>query len=299
MVRHYGASPGRVSASKDTKPGYDYLCEISPSFDDWKGVVRTANELGLDVIVMPNDRASLEFAETVSPKAYVLSAACFEEYDCIATVAQAGQPVYLRVGGATLGEIETVIGIIRKGGVDDITLLYGHQDYPSGIAETNLGFLTCLKNTFGLPVGIAGHVGADENFALIAPLLYIPLGVTCIEKHISYDRSVKGEDFESALNSNEFALLVKRIRQTEAAMGHRHAAGLDKSSAFYRHNVRKRVVATHDIKAGQRIERSDLAAKRADEGVSPIHIDCFVGQIAASDIPMETGMVFGIVRGHK
>jgi sialic acid synthase SpsE len=297
MVRLYGSGPGRVSAGKDTKPIYDYLCDISPSFEDWETVVAKAKNLGLDVVIMPNDWASFRFAETINPDAYVLSAACFEEYDFISAVGESSRPVYLRVGGAMLGEIETVIGLLRKTGSENITLLYGHQNYPTGISETNLGFLTCLKNTFGLPVGIADHVDADEDFALIAPLLAIPLGITCIEKHITHDRGQRGEDFESALNGAELALLVKRIRDSESALGLQHAVGLDESSAIYRGNVRKHLVAARDIKLGELLKREDMIAKRADEGMTPARVDELVGRRAAIDIPKDKGLEIGMTKG--
>lgn len=298
MVRHYGAGPGRVSAGKDTQPVYDYLCEISPSFDDWASVVAYAKVKGQDVIVMPNDWASLTFAETISPAAYVLSAACFEEYDFISAIGETGRPVYLRVGGATLGEIETVIALLRKAGNSSITLLYGHQNYPTQVSDTNLNFLTCLKNTFGLPVGIADHVDADEDFATIAPLLAVPLGVTCIEKHITHDRAKKGEDFESALNGDELALLIRRVRQSEEALGLKFAEGLDESSSQYRTVARKRLVAARDIQAGETLNREDIAAKRADEGESPVNMDKFIGRKLAIDITMDQGLLSTMLRSE-
>ncbi len=293
MVRHYGSGPGRVSAGKDTKPIYDYLVEISLSFDAWAEVVEAARKTDLDVIVMPNDGASLTFAETVSPDAYVLSAACFEEHDFIARVGATGRPVYLRVGGATLGEIETVIGVLRGAGAREIVLLYGHQNYPTGPAETNLAALTRLRQAFGLPVGIAEHVDAEDEFATIAPLLAIPLGVCAIEKHLTHDRSKRGEDFESALNADEFALLVERVRKAESAIG-TGEIGTDDSSARYRRNVRKRLVAAAPIRKGETITDAMVAAKRSDEGLSPARRSELVGRIAARNIEADTGLTFDL-----
>ena len=130
------------------------------------------------------------------------------------------------------------------------------------------------------------RIGACTN----APLLAIPLGVTCIEKHITHDRAKKGEDFESALNADELALMIKRVRQTESALGLRFAEGLDDSAALYRKNVRKRLVAARDIKAGEVLGRADIAAKRADEGDTPARIDGFIGRTAAIDIAMDEGL---------
>ncbi len=295
MVRHYGSGPGRVSAGKDSKPIYDYLVEISPSFDAWAGIVAHARKRNIDVVVMPNDPTSLKFAETQKPDAYVLSAACFEEYDFIRAVARTGRPIYLRVGGATLGEMETVINLIRAEKNESITLLYGHQNYPTGIDDTNLSLLSCLKSTFGLPVGIADHVDANDDFAGIVPLLAIPLGISCIEKHITHDRAKKGEDFESALNPGELKRLVERVRKAERALGRAHATGLDASSALYRKNVRKRLVAARLIRAGEVIAEDAVAAKRGDEGLTASYKEHVVGRVAARDIAFDQAITFDII----
>ena len=297
MVRHYGTGPGRVSAGKETRPIYDYLVDISPSFDVWTEVVSHARKRGLDVVVMPNDPASLQFAETQNPDAYVLSAACFEEYGFISSVGQLGRPLYLRVGGGTLGEIEKVINILRATPCGPVTLLYGHQNYPTGIEHTNLGFLTCLKNTFGLPVGIADHIDADDDFAGVAPLLAVPLGISCIEKHITHDRAKRGEDFESALNPDELKLMVERLRKAEKALGGARAIGLDESSARYRANIRKRLVATRSIKAGETIGESDVAAKRGDEGLTASFREHIVGRVARRDIAFDQGFTLDLIEG--
>jgi N,N'-diacetyllegionaminate synthase len=289
MVRHYGAGPGRVSAGKDVKPIYEYLEEISLSFDDWRSVAGAIEKTGMDLIVMPNDNASFEFAETLSPDAYVLSAACFEEREFISRVGASGKPVYLRVGGATLGEIETVIGVLKDAGAEDLILLYGHQNYPTGPADTNLAALTRLQQSFGLPVGIAEHVDAEDEFAVIAPLLAIPLGVVAIEKHLTHDRGKRGEDFESALNGDEFEAFVNNVRKAESAIG-RGEIGTDESSALYRKNVRKRLVAATAISAGQIISDDQVAAKRSDEGLSPGRRADIVGRVAIEDIAPDTGL---------
>ena len=295
MVRHYGAGPGRVSAGKDTKPIYDYLVEISLPFNSWADIVSHARQRGLDIIVMPNDLISFKFAETQKPNSYVLSAACFEEYDFIREVARTGRPIYLRVGGATLGEMEVVINLIRGEKNEAITLLYGHQNYPTKIDDTNLNFLSCLRSTFGLPVGIADHVDADDDFAGIAPLLAIPLGVSCIEKHITHDRAKKGEDFESALNPDELKRLVEQVRKSERALGQAYAVGLDASSALYRKNVRKKLVAARLIHAGESITSENVVAKRSDEGLSASCKNQIIGRIARRDIAFDEGITFDVL----
>jgi sialic acid synthase SpsE len=290
MVRHYGSGPGRVSAGKEERSIYEYIVEISLDFDAWREVAQTATQRGLDLIVMPNDGASLAFAESLEPAAYVISAASFEELEFIERIGALGRPVYLRVGGATLGEIETVIERLRAGGNERITLLYGHQNYPTKIADTNLRFLTCLRETFGLPVGIADHIDAADDFATIGPLLAIPLGAVAIEKHVTHDRALRGEDFESALGPAELTAFIARVRKAETALGRRYAEGLSESSRAYRANSRKRLVAARDIAPGETLDAEAVVAKRSDSGCSPARRDEIVGARARRPIARDEGI---------
>jgi sialic acid synthase SpsE len=298
MVRHYGSGPGRVSAGKPTNSIYDYLTRISLPFADWRAVAAVVREVGLELVIMPNDAPSLAFAERLDPAAVVVPPASFEEYDFIEAIGRAGKPVYIRVGGASIGEIEAVINRLRGVGNEQITLLYGHQNYPTRVSDTNLLFLRCLRDTFGYPVGIADHIDAEDDFAAIAPLIAIPLGITCIEKHLTYDRAKRGEDFESALNRDEFKLLVERVRKAEQALGVGHATPLDDASIKYRTTVRKRLVAARDIKAGETLTAEAIAAKRADDGASPALKSAFIGATAAVDLPRDSGIDWSRVKSR-
>lgn len=295
MVRHYRAGPGRVSAGKDVKPIYDYLVEISLSFEDWRDVVGYARSLGLDVVVMPNDPESLTFAGSLNPDAFVLSAACFEEQEFIRRVGEQKKPTYLRVGGATLGEIESVVSVLRSAGNSEITLLYGHQNYPTKISQTNLRYLPLLHSTFGLPVGLADHVDGDDEFSAVVPTMAVALGVSCVEKHMTHSRALRGEDHESALDEDEFKLMVERVRKAEVALGRGDLTYLLADSTNYRVNIRKRVVAARSIVQGEVITKDALVCKRSDEGAWPAQIELLVGQQATEDIAFDQGVTLDLV----
>ncbi|MBV1900396.1 MAG: N-acetylneuraminate synthase family protein [Kordiimonadaceae bacterium] len=289
MVQHYGSGPGRVSAGKDTQPIYDYLVEINPSQEVWERVVARVKSLGLDLVIMPNDSPSLAFSETLAPTAYVLSAAAFVDVPFVEELAGKGRPVYLRVGGATLGEIADAIALLRQHGAEDLTLLFGHQNYPTDVADTDLMFLACLKETFGLPVGLADHIDADDELATILPLMALPIGATVIEKHLTYDRSQKGEDHESALNPSELKTFIQRVRAAEVALGHRYADALQ-TSGEYRLVSRKRLVAARDLPKGHVLTEENLIAKRADEGACPSERMALIGQALAVDLSADQGV---------
>lgn len=278
MVPHYGGGKGRVSAGKEEHNIYRYLEEINLTFEDWARLIPMAKEFGLDVCVMCNDWPSFEFVQDYDPEMYVISAASFVEEDFVRVMARAKKPMLLRVGGALLGEIEKVIFWAREEGNSQIILLFGFQNYPTSIGNTHLAFLKTLKEAFGLQVGLADHLDADDDMALVLPLLAIPYGATVIEKHITHDRGLKGEDFESALNPDELKKLVYYIRQTEKAAGSSHIQHFYEAMEAYRNISRKRIVAACPIQEGEVISRQKITFKRSDWGMTPDEMRYVVGR---------------------
>jgi len=290
VSRFYKTGKGRVSAGKDDIPFYEYLEQISLSFVEWRNVVSFVRTFDIELLIMPNDVVSLQFATELEPEAYVIPASNFEEYDFVREVGVQNKPVYLRVGGSSIGEIETVIRILNEAKSGLITLLYGHQNYPTQIEDTNLAFIPYLQNIFGLPVGIADHVDGDDRFSTIAPLLALPMGISCIEKHLTCDREKRGEDFEAALTMGSLRELVIDIRKAELALKDKGLFGFTADTETYRQTLRKRVVAARDIVKGEIMSNELVCLKRSDEGILPTEFQTLIGVPLTKDVEKDRGI---------
>ena len=97
--------------------------------------------------------------------------------------------------------------------------MHGFQGYPTKFSDLHLSRIKTLKNEFGFPVGIMEHVSGNSELSIIAPLLGISLGATIVEKHITLDRSLKGIDYFSSLNPDEFKKLSSLINLTKQFSG--------------------------------------------------------------------------------
>jgi len=71
-----------------------------------------------------------------------------------------------------------------------------------------------MQNTFNLPVGYSDH-----SPGYIVPLGAVALGASVIEKHITFNRNLKGPDHPFALEVEEFSEMIKKIRELEKALG--------------------------------------------------------------------------------
>lgn len=292
MVTYYGNGEGKVSAGREDLDVYKYLEDINPSDDEWEILAKNAKEIGIELCVMPNDIQSLEFSESkLNPEYYVVSPACFAELDMVEAIARTGKKTLFRIGGAYLAEIETVINIFRKNNNNNIILLHGFQNYPTKLEETDMSLLQTLKDTFNVEVGLADHIDGGDKLAKIIPMLALPYGATYIEKHITLNRDDKSEDFESALNPEDFKEFVENIRATEIALGTASFKDLNDATLRYRQVVRKRLVAAVNIKEGDVITSDKIIAKRCDVGLTPDNKELLINRVAKQDIVKDEALM--------
>jgi sialic acid synthase SpsE len=291
MVPHYGSGEGRVSAGKEHMKVYQYLEDINLKNNEWLKFAEIARSIGIALCVMPNDEASLEFCESqIQPEFYVLTAAAFVESEFIAAVAKTGRRTIFRIGGATLGEIEAALNLFRANGGGEVTLLHGFQNYPTKLEDTNIRQMLTLHELFGVPVGLADHIDGGDSIAKAVPMLALALGASCIEKHITWDRAEKGEDFEAALDPKDFEEFVAYVRAGEIALGERIWGPLSAAAERYRGVSRKRMVAARTVKAGAVLTREDMCFKRADVGISPSQLENVIGRTVKSDLTENDGI---------
>jgi sialic acid synthase SpsE len=294
IVRTYGNSE-TLSAGQPRADICAYLEAINLSFPQVGQLVSAARAAGLAVCLMPNDFISLQFCRSLDPEAFVLSPACFVEEEFVRALGEARRPAVLRIGGATLGEIERAIGLLRESNATQVLLLHGFQTYPTRIEETHLRALPVLRRLFDCEVGLADHLDGGDELAVVIPLLALACGAVALEKHITWDRTERGEDFESALDPEGFGRLVRYVRAAEAALGGETIPSLTGDALRYRQVVRKRVVAAVELPPGTVIQAHHLACKRADEGAWPNERPNLVGRrtrvALAKDSPVTAALL--------
>lgn len=276
------------------KYNYNFFEKMNLSFDEWEKIISYARNKGLIICTMCNDLMSVEFCENKTD-VYIIPPASFCEYNLVKEIARKSKPIFLRIGGATLGEIENLFLMIKKEGNKNIVLIHGFQSYPTPLEEMNLRYINILKKLFGCPVGFADHTDAESKFALIIPLIAIAMGANVIEKHITHDRSFCGLDHESALNPDEMKILVEMIRKIEKSFGLGYVRELTEKELKYGEICRKKIVANCDIEKGEVITEDKITLKRANIGIYPNEIKYLIGRKAKVKIKKDCGITFNMV----
>lgn len=198
-------------------------------------------------------------------------------------VGRLGKAVILSTGMATMGEIESAIAILVESGTPRalLTVLHCTTEYPTPMGEVNLRAMLSIQAAFGVAVGYSDHTpGIEVAVAATA------LGATIIEKHFTLDRNLPGPDHKASLEPNELTAMVCAIRNIELAMGD-GIKRLSPSEARNKPVVRKSLVASRAIEAGDVFTAENITAKRPGTGISPMLWDDVIGKKSLRDFALD------------
>lgn len=194
-------------------------------------------------------------------------------------IGRLGKDVIFSTGMATMGEIEATIDVLEQAGTSrsNITVLHCTTEYPTPMAEVNLRAMQSIHIAFGVAAGYSDHTSGIE-----VAIAAVALGAAVIEKHFTLDRNLPGPDHKASLEPAELKFMVKAIRNIELALGD-GIKRLTSSEVRNKPIVRKSLVASQAIKAGEVFTAENLTAKRPGTGVSPMRWDEVVGKKALRD----------------
>ena len=115
-----------------------------------------------------------------------------------------------------------------------------------------------------------------ESSVSIAAVAY---GSEIIEKHFTLNKNQKGPDHIASLNPEEFKKMVIAIRETEKALGKKEKIATS-SESKNKNVVRKSIVASKEIKPGEKFNEKNITTKRPANGISPMKWNKIIGKVA-------------------
>ncbi len=248
-----------------------------------RAVLEVGRDAGIEVLSSAFDVEALEMLARLGMTTLKVPSGEITNLPYLRAVAEAATGgagrVILSTGMATLEEVGAALEVLAQGGVrlGDVTVLQCTTDYPAAPADANLLAMVAMREAFGVAVGYSDHTpGIEVAVAAVA------LGATVVEKHLTLDRNLPGPDHAASLEPSGFAELVTAIRTTEAALGDGVKAPTEAESAN-RDIVRKSIVASRPIAAGEVFSASNLTTRRPGTGLSPMRWDEVVGATAPRD----------------
>ena len=223
---------------------------------EWQPLLKKyADEVGIPLFSTPFDKTAVDFLEKMNVPMYKIASFEAFDYPLIRYAAKCGKPMIISTGISTLDEIQGAVDACKEVGNSDITLLKCTSAYPAKVEDMNLATIRDMIGRFG-PQGV--KIGlSDHSMSIVPPIAAVALGARVIEKHLTLDRSLGGEDSGFSLNADEFAAMVDAVRSTEAALG-----GVDYSVNEKGRMFARSLFAVSDIKAGDVFTEKNIRTTR-------------------------------------
>ncbi len=256
----------------------DLLSRFQLTNDELIEVFDYCKTKGLTPLCTPWDLKSLEVLEAYGMEAYKVASADFTNHELLEALAATGKPLICSTGMCTEAEIKASVAFLQKRGVQFV-ILHCNSTYPTPFKDVNLAYMPRMREVTGALVGYSGH-----ERGISVPVAAVTLGARVVEKHFTIDKSMEGNDHKVSLLPEEFAEMVKQIRQVEEALGNSEERQLTQGEMLNRETLAKSLVASKTISEGTAITRDMLSVKSPGQGLQPIYIDELIGKKAKRDL---------------
>lgn len=243
---------------------YELFKSLEMSNKNWKEVNNYSKSLGIELIVDVFGPKSLNTAKNLNLNSIKIHGTDITNVDLLNKVSNTDiRSIILGVGGSSMQEIKRAVKILSK---KEIVLLVGFQGYPTKTNDNLISRINLIRKSIreihnDFTLGFASHPDENDNPSLVS-LVSIGAGAKCLERHLTLGKVMKLEDYESALNPDEFSSYVKDVKLGYTAMGHINNYSLSSSETKYRKSIRRDVVASKNIKKGTKLSSTHLQLKR-------------------------------------
>jgi len=264
--------------SKDNEARLRQLNRFKLTYEQFEKLKKVADHENIMFLSTPFDIESAQFLNGLLP-AYKIASGDNTFYPLIETIARTGKPIMLSSGMTALDDLQNTINHIYAiwglKGIDggNLALLHCVVNYPVAPENANLLFINKLI-CLGVTVGYSDHTIGTE-----AAVLSVALGARIIEKHFTIDSNYSDfHDHAISADPKEFTTLVEKVRSTLVFMGDGNKRVLKSEEGMVR-NIRRSIVAAHDLMEGTILALSDLTWVRPGIGLKPGDEHFLIGKV--------------------
>lgn len=220
-------------------------------------------DIGIIASSSPWDYEAVDIMDECGVSFYKIGSGDITWLEMLEYIAKKGKPIILATGASTLAEVDEAVNTIARTGNVNLALLQCITNYPSKIESANLNVLKTYRTAFDVITGYSDHTPGD-----VVVLGSVALGGKVVEKHFTDNKKNAGPDHPHSMEPEEFAAMVKRIRDMEKALG----VGEKKVVEEETETVivqRRSLYAKKDVKKGEKIGLDKIIELRPALGIYP------------------------------
>lgn len=188
---------------------YKYRMEFEK--EEYDEIDQYCKDKGIEWSASPWDLDSLDFLMQYDIPWIKIPSAMITNEKLMKASAATGKKVIFSTGMSTYEEIDQAVEWL---GDSEVLMLHCNSSYPAPLKDLNLKCIQTLKEKYDCEIGYSGH-----EFRLGTSVAAVYLGATCIERHITLDRTMWGSDHLSSVEPQGLIKMVRGIRELEEAYG--------------------------------------------------------------------------------
>ena len=253
---------------------------------EWQAELKEeADKIGLDFFSTPFDNTSVDFLESIGIDFYKIASFELIDLPLIKYVASKGKPIIMSTGMASLEEIKEAVDSVHSQKNNQLALLRCSSAYPAITDDMNLASMKVLSEKFNVPTGLSDHSKGS-----IAAVTSVALGGSIIEKHFCLDRKINTPDSSFSMEPEEFAAMVRDVRDAERAIGCLSFGPTKSEMSNY--GFRRSIFIVRDVKAGDKVTEENVRIIRPGDGLKPKYYEEVLGKTFAKDYQAGTPLSF-------
>jgi pseudaminic acid synthase len=249
---------------------------------EWQPELKERAEArGVPLFSSPFDAAAVDFLEQMHVPMYKVASLEIGDLALLRKIGATRKPVMMSRGMSSPEEIARALDTLKAAGAPGVALLHCVSSYPAVPEEMNLRTIPDLARRFDIVPGLSDHtLGTSVAVASVA------LGACVIEKHFTLRRADGGPDAAFSLEPEEFAQMVRQVREVSAALGqpsYEPSAKETETKAY-----RRSLFVVQDINQGDLLTSQNVRVIRPGHGLEPRYLDAVMGKPASSALTRGT-----------
>lgn len=191
-------------------------------------------------------------------------------YGLIDAMLDTGKRTYISLGAHSESEIEESLARITS--LNNWTPMHCISNYPTAGHNTQLGYITYLRNKWDRAVGYSSH---DMEWELCIAAL--TLGAEVIERHITYSTQAFGLDHSTSSTILEFSKLCKIATNMNVSLLGTGPRVPNQGEKLNRQNLGRSYFAKRNLGVGDNLDLSDFEYRSPQVGLDYREADLLQG----------------------
>jgi pseudaminic acid synthase len=257
---------------------------------EWQPIIKDeCKKVGLDFLSTPFDKTAVDFLESIDIEAYKIASFELVDIPLIEYCASKGKPMIISCGMGVIDEIQDAIDACYHVGNEKIVLLKCCSEYPAIYADMRLATIVDMRERFMIPVGLSDH-----SMGNLVAVVGVSLGACVVEKHFCLSRKIKNPDSEFSMEPDEFANMVRDVKDALSIRGSVSYEMTDKEKGSI--IFRRSLFAAKDIRKGETFSSDNVRCVRPGYGIKPKYMKDIIGKTAAEFISFGTPLSLDMVK---